>query len=87
MSNLDDVMASECEACNTCSEKVNSDNLYEQLLCPKCVDVWDSESEDEDLSECASCGRRVDALFTVWDMYSVCESCIDNHDVAEEHIS
>jgi len=29
----------------------------------------------------------VDALYTVWDMYSVCESCIDNYDVAEEDIS
>jgi len=78
---------SECEACNTRSEKVSSDNLYETSLCPRCVDVWDSESGDDDLSECASCGNRVATLHTVWDMYSVCESCIDNHDVAEEHMS
>ena len=89
MSNLDYVKVSECEACNIRSEKVNSDNPYWTPLCPKCVHVWDSESEDEDdgLVTCEACEARVDALYTVWDMYSVCKNCIDNYDVANEDIS
>ena len=87
MSNLDDVKVSECEACNIRSEKVNSDNPYRTPLCPKCVHVWDSESEDDGLVTCEACETRVDALYTVWDMYSVCKNCIDNYDVANEDIS
>ena len=87
MSDLDDVKVSECESCNTHSQSVNSDNEYETPLCPKCIVIWDSESDDDGLAECEACGVRVDALYTVWDMYSVCESCIDNYDVAEEDIS
>ena len=87
MSDLDDVIVSECESYNTHSKLVNSGNEYETPLCPKCIDIWDSESDDDGLAECEACGVRVDALYTVWDMYSVCESCIDNYDVAEEDIS
>ena len=87
MNDLDGVKMSECESCNTRSEAVNSDNEYETPLCPKCIEIWDSEHEDDGLSECEACGVRVDALYTVWDIYSVCESCIDNYDVAEEDIS
>ena len=68
MSDLDDVIVSECESCNTRSKAVNSDNGYETPLCPKCIEIWDSEHEDDGLSECEACGVRVDALYTVWDI-------------------
>ena len=87
MNGLDGVKMSECGSCNTRSKAVNSDNEYETPLCPKCIDILDSEHEDDGLSECEACGVRVYALYTVWDIYSVCESCIDNYDVAEEDIS
>jgi len=87
MSNLDDVLGSECESCNTHSKSVSSDNEYETPLCLKCIDIWDSESDDDGLAECEACGVRVDALSTVWDMYSVCQNCIDNYDVNEKDIS
>ena len=84
---LDGVKMSECGSCNNRSKAVNSDNEYEMPLCPKCIEIWDSESDDDGLAECEACGVRVDALYTVWDMYSVCESCLDNHDIPEKDIS
>ena len=87
MNGLDGVKMSECGSCNTRSKAVNSDNGYETSLCPKCIEIWDSEHQDDGLSECEACGVRVDALYTVWDMYSVCQNCIDNHDGAEKDIS
>ena len=35
---------------------------------------------DNDLVECAACGELVDALYTVDDMYSVCENCLSDGD-------
>ena len=87
MSDLDDVIVSECESCNTRSEAVNSANEYETPLCPECIDIWGSEYEDDDLTECASCGSRVNGLHSYLDMYDVCRQCLDNHDAAEESIS
>jgi len=31
---------------------------------------------DEDLVECAACGNHVDALYTIDDMYGVCNDCV-----------
>ena len=52
MNGLDGVKMSEYGSCNTRFKAVNSDNGYETSLCPKCIEIWDSEHEDDGLSEC-----------------------------------
>ena len=43
--------------------------------------------DEDDLVECEACGKHVDALYPVYDMYSVCKDCADNHGLSDENDS